>query len=243
MIVSMRRFLSVAAASCIVVTSGLVGAGAAHAEGPGYGGNAGDLTVKWTETSEAISAAPPDVPGQGETGPDPNKIGLQDANQALTILGMGFRASTAVRIQVGDIANVERKSDQTGDARLRRTGRRSGAGCPGCQRARDWTFAVGYHPHIGGVGAAQTVRVGPQNIIPWIAGVFAVGVRWRMRGRGHANGGRRRGLRSPYRRRSNPERRPVWLPVQPARRCRNTVAAAASASNRIGSRTAAPATS
>ena len=175
MIVSMRRFLSVAAASCIVVTSGLVGAGAAHAEGPGYGGNAGDLTVKWTETSEAISAAPPDVPGQGETGPDPNKIGLQDANQALTILGMGFRASTAVRIQVGDIANVERKSDQTGTLALDVPAAEVGPDAPGASVLATGLSPSGTTRTLVGSVPPKPSGVGPQNIIPWIAGVFAVG--------------------------------------------------------------------
>lgn len=175
MIMSMRRFMSVAAASCIVVTSGLVGASAARADGPGYGGNAGDLTVKWTETSEAISAAPPDVPGQGETGPDPNKIGLQDANQALTILGMGFRASTAVRIQVGDIANVERKSDQTGTLALDVPAAEVGPNAPGASVLATGLSPSGTTRTLVGSVPPKPSGVGPQNIIPWIAGVFAVG--------------------------------------------------------------------
>ena len=175
MIVSMRRALSVVAAGCVVAASGLLGASAAYADGPGYGGNAGELTVKWTETAEAIPAAPPDVPGEGETGPDPNKIGLQDASQALTILGMGFRASTEVRIQVGDIANVQRKTDQTGTLALDVPASEVGPDAPGASVLATGLSPSGTTRTLVGSVPPKPSGVGPQNIIPWVAGVFAVG--------------------------------------------------------------------
>lgn len=167
--------MSVFAAAGLVVGSSVLGAAAAQAEGPGYGGNAGDLSVSWTETSSKAWAAPPDIPDGGGDATDPNKIRLAPGDAALTILGMGFRAKTMIRIQVGDIANVERKTDTTGTLSVDIPANQVTGAAPGQSVLASGLSPSGTTRTLVGSVPPKPSGIGPSDIMPWVVGALAVG--------------------------------------------------------------------
>lgn len=86
----------------LLLVLGQLGIGSlAHAaEGPGYGGNADELTVTWEES--------PDVQAAGEG------LGISGGGPELAVFGLGFRGKSEVSVSVGETGTLETRVDQTG---------------------------------------------------------------------------------------------------------------------------------
>lgn len=87
---------------------------AAPAEGPGYSGDAGGLSVFWTRGSD--QALPPAVPAENPAGEaaDPQRVGIADGDGALQVTGIGFRGLSEVELQVGNAETLTTRADETG---------------------------------------------------------------------------------------------------------------------------------
>lgn len=77
-----------------------IGSMAQANEGPGYGGNADELTVTWLET--------PDVQAAGEG------LGISGGGLELAVFGLGFRGKSEVSVSVGESTTLDTRVDQTG---------------------------------------------------------------------------------------------------------------------------------
>ncbi|MFI0431553.1 MAG: hypothetical protein ACH36H_00255 [Candidatus Nanopelagicales bacterium] len=172
----MGRVLAGVAASAVFGASALLGAGPALAEGPGYGGNAGDLSVTWTDPGTAVVAAPfdpPVVPPGGGPSQDPDRVGVVQGPN-LTIVGLGFRQLTKIKVQVGEVADLERKTDTTGTLEVTVPAARTEGVPPGAS-----VLAVGLSPSgttrtlVGSVPPKPS-GLAPSTFVPWVVGAFAV---------------------------------------------------------------------
>lgn len=87
---------------------------AAPAEGPGYSGDAGGLSVYWTRGSD--QALPPAVPADNPAGEDadPQRVGISAHDAALEVTGIGFRGLSEVDLQVGNAPMLTTRADETG---------------------------------------------------------------------------------------------------------------------------------
>lgn len=106
-----RRLFAFLAALLVLAAASPVQA----AEGPGYGGDAGGLTVTW-ETPKSQAAAPPPVPDDsgGDAPRDPSKVALIPDGARLQVDGIGFRGLSEVNIQFGDQKPQPVRADTTG---------------------------------------------------------------------------------------------------------------------------------
>lgn len=153
-----------------------LGASAAAAEGPGYGGNAGQLAVAWTTPTGngAVAAPAPPVPGSGPS-TDPEKIGIGDAGPMLSIVGLGFRQLTKIQVQVGEIADIERKTDITGTLTVTVPADTSEQVPTGASVLATGLSPSGTTRTLVGSVPPKPSGLAPSSFVPWIAGAFAAG--------------------------------------------------------------------
>lgn len=87
---------------------------AAPAEGPGYSGDAGGLSVYWVRGDD--QALPPAVPADNPAGEqaDPQRVGITSDGMALEVTGIGFRGLSEVTVQVGNAELLTTRADETG---------------------------------------------------------------------------------------------------------------------------------
>jgi hypothetical protein len=105
----MRRVAALVLAGWLLATP----QAALAAEGPGYSGDAGGLSVFWTRTDVPL---PPDVPAQNPAGAaaDPQRVRVQREEFDLQVTGIGFRGLSEVEVQVGTSDAVTTRADETG---------------------------------------------------------------------------------------------------------------------------------
>lgn len=165
--------LTTAAAAALVAV--LAANPAVAADGPGYGGNAGELSVTWTDPGLEGTVAAPVVPPDGGPSVDPERVGVVEGGPTLTIVGLGFRQLTTINVQVGEIADLERKSDVTGTVTVNVPAAESEETPTGAS-----VLAVGLSPSgttrtlVGSVPPKPS-GLAPSSVVPWLAAAFAAG--------------------------------------------------------------------
>ena len=167
---SLRRLAVGALAVPIAV---LLAAAPAAAEGPGYGGTAGELSVTWTEPAPPAYAAP-DIPPGGPS-VDPEKIGIVETGPQLTIVGLGFRQRTMINVQVGEIADLVRKTDVTGTMSVTVPAAESSEVPPGASVLASGLSPSGTTRTLVGSVPPKPSGVAPSSVVPWLAAAFVVG--------------------------------------------------------------------
>lgn len=181
-----RRFGLRAAAVGLLLASTSVLGGVAHAEGPGYGGTADQLSVTWVETQPLAMAAeymgdPPGVPPPGSSGGDPNVIDSSAAGPALDVSGVGFRSQSNVSVRVGGGPTEERRTDVSGSLRMKVPADISSQLQPGASVLAIGPSPSGTRRTLVGSIPPRPSGVGPADILPWLgllvfsgAGVFVI---------------------------------------------------------------------
>ncbi|MDQ1245690.1 MAG: hypothetical protein QG597_57 [Actinomycetota bacterium] len=170
----MKRTVAGLAVTAVVAGSSLLGASAAFAEGAGYGGNAGELSVTWAPPVEGAVAAPDVPPGGGPT-VDPEKVGIVEAGPTLTVIGLGFRQLTKINVQVGEIADLERKTDITGTLTVNVPAQQSEEVPPGASVLATGLSPSGTTRTLVGSVPPKPSGVAPSSLVPWFAAAFAAG--------------------------------------------------------------------
>jgi hypothetical protein len=162
------------AATTAVLALSVPLAGAAKADGPGYGGTADQLNVTWTEPAVVAMAAarladPPVVPGPGGESRDPNTIGSTDQGPLLAVSGVGFRSQSKVIVQVGDKATEQRRTDVSGSLEMKVPADISAEMQPGASVLAVGTSPGGTRRTLVGSIPPKPSGIGPSDIIPWLA--------------------------------------------------------------------------
>lgn len=167
-----------AAAVCLSVAAVVTAAAPSAAEGVGYGGQAGELSVTWSEDSgvlRGVVAAPPDVPrtGGGEGGlPDPEVVHSGEVGPSLTITGYGFRGGADISIQVGDSGTVVREADSSGAVKATVPPGEARGVSPGVSVAATGMSPSGTTRVLVGSVPPRPSGFSPAGLVPWFAAVF-----------------------------------------------------------------------
>ena len=148
---ALRRTLPVLAAAGAAL---LLPLAQAHADGPGYGGSADKLSVKWS-TAGAVSASsatftPPGAP-------------------TLVISGLGFRSGSPVVVQVGDHGSASSRSDQVGELRIA-VDASTENDAPGTSVLATGRAPSGTTRVLVGAIPPRPGGVGPMDVVPWLVG-------------------------------------------------------------------------
>jgi hypothetical protein len=179
----------------------IVPTGLAHAqepEGPGYGGNADNLSVTWTPASSvAVSAmaagsgsrasVPSENSGDSGSNPDILRAGAP-AEEKLTISGLGFGTRSEVAISVGDGEDMAVRADTTGTLRLDLDSGQAARTEPGVSVLAMGRTPSGSSRTLVGAVPPKPNGIGPSELLPWLIGaVLAMGLGvWAIRRRaGH----------------------------------------------------------
>ncbi len=126
----------------------------AHADGPGYGGNADKLSVQWS-TAGSVSAA-----GVTFTAP---------GTPTLVISGLGFRSGSPVVVQVGDHGSANSRSDEVGELRVS-VEASTEANAPGTSVLATGRAPSGTTRVLVGAIPPRPRGVGPMDVVPWLVG-------------------------------------------------------------------------
>ncbi len=155
----------------MVAAASLAGATPASADGAGYGGNAGQLSVTWVKPTGAVAA--PYVPA--DTGPsqDPERVGVVDVGPTLTIVGLGFRQKTVINVQVGEVANLQPKTDVTGTLSVTVPVNTSEAVPTGASVLASGLSPSGTTRTLIGSVPPKPSGLAPSTFVPWFAAAFA----------------------------------------------------------------------
>lgn len=176
-------------------------------EGPGYGGTADELGVRWVRLPVSLAAAPIGAAGSGrpllaalgagpgseDGGPrSPDLLETGDSDVGLAVEGVGFRGKSAVTIRVGESDPVRLRTDPTGTLAVQVAGVVLNGVTPGMS-----VVAIGRSPSgttrtLVGAVPPRPGGLAPSDVIPWLAalgGLVALG--WqvhRRRSAGPATG-------------------------------------------------------
>ena len=126
----------------------------AHADGPGYGGNADKLSVQWS-TAGSVSAA-----GVTFTAP---------GTPTLVISGLGFRSGSPVAVQVGDHGSASSRSDEVGELRIS-VEASTESNAPGTSVLATGRAPSGTTRVLVGAIPPRPRGVGPMDVVPWLVG-------------------------------------------------------------------------
>lgn len=167
--------LACAAAVLTAAASAALGAPAAHAaEGPGYGGNAGALSVTWTQSDEVLRAMGP-----------AEQIQVEADGLSLDVFGLGFRGRSEVTVRVGTNPAVASRVDPTGTLDLSVGVQRLTEGPqPGTSVIVIGRAPSGTSRTLVGAVPPLPSGLGPADVVPWLAlGMLAAAVAVRARRR------------------------------------------------------------
>ncbi len=184
-----RRRVAIAVALVAVNVAGLA---PAQAEGPGYGGTADGLDVRWEAQGSSPEATPVVLTssrGGGRT--MATHIRAVDAPRIqqdvldLTVRGIGFRAKSAVTVRLGGSSSLVVRADTAGSLAVAIDGSQLEGTDPGVS-----IMALGRNPAgtqvvlLGSVPPSPR-GTGPMSLIPWVllAVVLAGLARWTARPR------------------------------------------------------------
>jgi len=158
----------------------------AQAEGPGYGGTAGGLDIRW----EAPGSSPGAIPAvlttsRGGARAFAARIGaaeqprIQQDVLDLTVRGLGFRAKSAVTVRLGGNSSLVVRADTAGSLAVSIDGSQLGGTDPGVS-----IMALGRNPAGTQVVLLGSVPptpggTGPMALIPWV--LLAVVLVWLAR--------------------------------------------------------------
>lgn len=170
----MKRVGAGLAAGAVVVVCSLAGAPAAAAEGPGYGGDAGELSVAWAPPPP-VAVAAPDVPPGGGPSVNPEKVGIVESGPTLTVIGLGFRQLTTINVQVGEIADLQRKTDITGTLTVNVPAQESEEVPTGASVLATGLSPAGTTRTLVGSVPPKPSGLAPSSLVPWFAAAFAAG--------------------------------------------------------------------
>jgi hypothetical protein len=193
------------ATAVVLVALSASGLAPAQAEGPGYGGTADGLDIRWEAQGSSPGAIPAVLTSSSGGGrafaahiraADPPRI-QQDVLD-LTVRGIGFRAKSAVTVRLGGNSSLVVRADTAGSLAVAIDGSQLEGTDPGVS-----IMALGRNPAgtqvvlLGSVPPAPG-GTGPMALIPWVllAVVLAGLARWTARprpvsqpvGRHQANG-------------------------------------------------------
>jgi hypothetical protein len=126
----------------------------AYADGPGYGGSADKLSVKWS-TAGAVSAS-------GTTFTPPG-------TPTLVVTGLGFRSRSPVVVQVGDQGSTSSRSDEVGELRIA-VDADAGVDEPGTSVLATGRAPSGTTRVLVGAIPPRPGGVGPMDVVPWLVG-------------------------------------------------------------------------
>jgi hypothetical protein len=146
---------------------------AVAADGPGYGGNAGELSVTWADPGLEGTVAAPVVPPDGGPTVDPDRVGVAESGPTLTIVGLGFRQLTTINVQVGEIADLQRKSDLTGTVTVNVPTVESEEVPTGASVLAAGLSPAGTTRTLVGSVPPKPSGLAPSSFVPWLAAAFA----------------------------------------------------------------------
>lgn len=155
-------------------------------EGPGYGGTADELGVRWVRVPIAMAAGPAPAGGQAQPllgallggvgaedgGPrSPDLLETGDSEVGLAVEGVGFRGKSAVTIRVGESDPVRLRTDPTGTLAVQVAGVVLNGVTPGMS-----VVAIGRSPSgttrtLVGAVPPRPGGLAPSDVIPWLAAV------------------------------------------------------------------------
>jgi hypothetical protein len=168
------------AAVCLAVAALAVGPVApAFADGPGYGGDAGQLAVSW-EPVPAASAPEDPVPAVVSFGGSVRGVGavvvipavdpeLRNDTLALLVRGLGFRGKSAVEVRIGSDAAVIARADSAGALAVALNPDQLGRAEPGVSVMAVGRNQSGTEVTLFGSVPPVADGSGPMSLVPWLA--------------------------------------------------------------------------
>lgn len=154
----------------------------AHAEAPGYGGNADQLSVSWVEPSAASPNAAPAGIWLGGGVRSAGALIIADEQPQMTpdrlnlrINGLGFRAKSGVSIRIGDGAPVTTRSDTAGSVDLTIDPHLLGGAEPGLSVIAIGRARSGMAVTLYGSVPPEPAGTGIMTVVPWATLAIAVG--------------------------------------------------------------------
>ncbi len=180
----------------------------AFAEGPGYGGDAGQLTVSW-EPAPADPApadpapadpAPADQPAALSLGGSARGVAaivmippaadpqLQSDAVSLMVRGLGFRGKSEIEVRIGSDQPVVARADTAGALTVALDPDKLGGAEPGVSVMAVGRNQSGTQVTLFGSVPPTADGSGPMTLVPWAVGSVALaGLALWMRRRHHAH--------------------------------------------------------
>lgn len=160
----------------------------ALADGPGYGGDAGQLAVSWEPAPADVPApeAPADpAPTAMSVGGSARGVGaavlipaadpqLENDALALLVRGLGFRGKSAVEVRIGSSAAVVTRADTAGALAVALDPSQLGAAQPGVSVMAVGRNQSGTEVTLFGSVPPVADGSGPMSLVPWAAGAVTL---------------------------------------------------------------------
>lgn len=185
-----RRQMSRSRSARLVTAFGLTAAlvvgpvSVAQADGPGYGGDAGQLAVSWEPVSDALPAAatvlPPMATGGSARGvgalvrPVAAEPELQADALALVVRGLGFRGKSEIEVRVGSGRPLVARADSAGALAVAIDPEALGAAKPGVSVMAVGRNQAGTEVTLFGSIPPVADGSGPMSLVPWAVGAIAL---------------------------------------------------------------------
>lgn len=164
----------------------------AFADGPGYGGDAGQLAVSWEQPSATVApvdqpvAPAADAPAVLSLGGSVRGVGaivrlpeatdpqLQNDALALLVRGLGFRGKSAVEVRIGSSSSVVTRADSAGALAVALDPDQLGAAKPGVSVMAIGRNQSGTEVTLFGSVPPVADGSGPMSLVPWAAAAVAL---------------------------------------------------------------------